>query len=268
MDTESGEGIMKEKNSMLLIVMNIIAAVATIVFNGLSQALPIGLETTATIANRVPIIFFPANLTFSIWGVIYIGWIAFAIYQALPAQRSNPFVRAVGWWFVLGSVGNMGWLLLFQNLQFAISTVPIVWLLVTLGIIYVNIRRVNVKPTTADIWAIFVPFSVYFAWAAVANVANATYVLFPGVGELWLGLSQETWGALMLVVAGAITGAVAYINRDLPYFLVIVWAFVGIILRYPDIQLVVVTAAAVAALGLLVVFARTFFGRRMVRAAA
>lgn len=256
------------KNAMLLIVMNIVAAVVTIVFNGLSQALPIGLATTADIANRLPILFFPANLTFSIWGVIYIGWIAFAVYQALPAQRSNPFVRAVGWWFVLGSLGNMGWLLLFQYLQFAPSMIPILWLLVTLGIIYVRIRRVNASPSNADRWAIFVPFSIYFAWAAVATVANTTYVLFPGEGALWLGLAQETWAALMLVVAGGITGVVAYVNRDIPYFLVIVWAFVGIILRYPSVQLVVVTAAAVAGLGVLVVFARSLLGRSVQSRAA
>lgn len=250
------------KNPMSLIVMNIVATVVTIIFNSLSVALPIGVATTADIANSVPIRFFPATITFSIWGLIYIGWIIFAVYQALPSQRSNPFVRAIGWWYVLGSLGNMGWLLLFQNLQFAISTIPIVFLLVTLGIIYVNLRRVNAKPSTGDIWAIFVPFSIYFAWAAVANVANLTYVLFPGEGELWLGLTQETWAAIMLVIAGGITGVVAYINRDLPYFLVVVWAYLGIIIRYPDIQIVVVTAAAVAALGLLVVFARSFFGRR------
>ena len=179
------------KNPMSLIVMNIVATIMTIIFNTLSVTLPIGVATTADIANSVPIRFFPATITFSIWGVIYIGWIIFTVYQALPAQRSNPFVRAVGWWYVLGSLGNMGWLLLFQNLQFATSTLPIVFLLVTLGIIYVNLRRVNAKPTRGDIWAIFVPFSVYFAWAAVANVANLTYVLFPGEGELWLGLTHE-----------------------------------------------------------------------------
>lgn len=257
------------KNSMLLIVMNIVATIVTIIFNSLSVALPIGVATTADIANSVPIRFFPATITFSIWGLIYIGWIAFAVYQALPSQRSNPFVRAVGWWYVLGSLGNMGWLLLFQNLQFAVSTIPIVFLLVTLGIIYVNLRRVSAKPSLGDIWAIFVPFSIYFAWAAVANVANLTYVLFPGEGALWLGLTQETWAAIMLVVAGVITGLVAYVNRDLPYFLVVVWAYLGIILRYPDIQVLVITAAVVAAIGLLVVLARSLLsGGDTARAAA
>lgn len=251
-----------QKNSTLLIVMNIVAAVGTVIFNGLSQALPIGVSTNAEIANRLPIYFFPANLTFSIWGVIYIGWFAFAIYQALPAQRSNPFVRAVGWWFVLGSLGNIGWLLLFQNLQFAPSQVPITWLLLTLGIIYVRIRRVDAGPSMGDRWAIFVPFSIYFAWAAVANVANITYILFPGEGLTWLGLAQETWGAIMLVVAGTITGTVAYLNRDIPYVLVIVWAFVGIILRYPDVGAVALTAGAVATVAAAVVLGVTLINRR------
>jgi hypothetical protein len=253
---------MNKQNGMALIVMNIVAAVGTIVFNALSQTLPIGVATNAEIANRLPIYFFPANLTFSIWGVIYIGWIAFAIYQALPSQRSNPFVRAVGWWFVLGSLGNVGWLLLFQNLQIAPSQVPIVWLLITLGIIYVRIRRVEVTPTTGDTWAVFVPVSIYFAWSAVANVANVTYILYDtGVREL-LGLPEATWGAIMLVVAGLITGAVAYFHKDIAYFAVIVWAFAGIILRYPDVAPVALTAGAMGTVGALVVLGATLLDRR------
>jgi hypothetical protein len=242
-----------QKTPLLLIIANIAAAIITIVFNGLSQALPIGVATTADIANRLPIYFFPANLTFSIWGVIYIGWLVFVIYQALPAQRSNPFVAAVGWWFVLGSFGNVLWLLIFQNLQFLPSQLPIAWLLLTLGIIYVNIRRVKAPISNADRWCIFIPFSIYFAWAAVANVANITYVLYDaGVRDL-LGIAEVNWGGIMLVVAGLITGAVAYLNRDIAYFSVIVWAFLGIIIRYPEVQVVAITAGAVAAVGALAV---------------
>lgn len=256
---------MNKQNSMLLIIANILAAVVTIAFNGLSQALPIGLATTAQIANENPIYFFPANVTFSIWGVIYVGWIAFAIYQALPKQRSNPFVAAVGWWFVLGSLGNMGWLLLFQYLQFAASMIPILWLFVTLGIIYVRLRRVNAPITTADHWCIFIPFSIYFAWSAVATVANVTYTLYEAAAltpdAAWLGIAQPTWGVIMLVIAGAITTGVAYINRDVAYFAVIVWAFAGIILRYPEVQPVALTAGIVAGLGALAVLARSFLQR-------
>ncbi|MCA9909472.1 MAG: tryptophan-rich sensory protein [Anaerolineae bacterium] len=251
---------MLRKNSLLLIVLNIVATIGTIAYNALSQILPIGTATNAEIANRLPIYFFPANYTFSIWGLIYLGWIGFTIYQALPSQRTNPFVRAVGPWFFLGSLGNIGWLLLFQYEQFAASMIPIVWLLLTLGIIYVRLRRVDATASMADRILIFAPFSIYFAWAAVATVANTTYVLYAAGQRDLFGIAEATWGAIMLVVAGAITGSVAIFNRDIPYVAVIVWAFIGIMARYPNILAVYWTAAGVAALAALAVVIVSVFG--------
>lgn len=253
------------QNSMALIVMNIVAAVGTVVYNGLSQALPIGTSTNAEIANRLPIYFFPANFTFSIWGLIFLALIAFAIYQALPSQRSNPFVRAVGPWLILSSLGNIGWLLTFQFEQFALSMIPIVWLLFTLGMAYVRLRRVQAVPSTADRLFIFAPISIYFAWAAVATVANTTYFLYTTSNLTpdapWLGLSQPVWGAIMLVVTGLITTTVAVLNRDPIYMAVVVWAFGGILARYPQVMEVAVPAAAMALLGILAVLAALIFWR-------
>ncbi|MDX2140562.1 MAG: tryptophan-rich sensory protein [Chloroflexota bacterium] len=254
-----------QQNPMWLIILNIVAAVGTVVYNSLSQIIPIGVATNAELANRLPIYFFPANFTFSIWGVIFISWIVYAVYQALPAQRSNPFVRAVGVWFALSSLGNIGWLLAFQYEQFALSMLPIVWLLVTLGVAYVRIRQVDAPMTTADYWCISVPFSIYFAWSAVATVANTSYTIYSSAGltpdSPWLGITQQAWGAIMLVVAGVITSAVAFINRDIAYIAVIVWAFVGIIARYPEVQAVALTAGAVAGIGALLVLVYTLMMR-------
>jgi len=251
---------MQPKNSLLLIWLNVIAAVGTIAYNALSQIIPIGTATNAEIANRLPIYFFPANFTFSIWGLIFLGWIGFAVYQALPSQRSNPFVRAVGPWFILSCFGNIGWLLAFQYEQFALSMIPILWLLLTLGFAYVRMRRVDAPRSTADHLLIFAPFSIYFAWAAVATVANTTYVLYAAGQRDLFNIAEKTWGALILVVAGAITGVVAIVNRDIPYIAVIVWAFVGIIARYPDIQVIVWTAGGVAGLAALAVVIVAAFG--------
>ena len=40
----------------------------------------------------------PAGPAFSIWSVIYLGLIGYAIWQALPGQRASARQRAVGWW--------------------------------------------------------------------------------------------------------------------------------------------------------------------------
>lgn len=253
-------------NSMLLVVMNLLVAIATVIYNGLSQALPIGTATNAEIANRLPIYFFPANVTFSIWGIIFLGLIAFGVYQALPAQRNNPYVKAIGPWLILSSVGNVGWLLTFQFENFGLALIPIVILLVTLGIAYVQIRKVDATPTIWDRLFIFAPISIYFAWSAVATVASTTYFLYAASDltptATWLGIDQALWGTIILVVTGAITTAVAYLNRDLVYMAVVVWAFAGIIIRYPNVTEVAVAAGAMALLGTVAVIASLFLSNQ------
>jgi hypothetical protein len=40
----------------------------------------------------------PAGYTFTVWFVIYAGAFVYAVYQALPQQRTNPLLRRIGWW--------------------------------------------------------------------------------------------------------------------------------------------------------------------------
>ena len=105
-------------------IIVVLTTIATIVVNGLANVLPLNGQGTGEISNRFDIYFVPANLTFSVWGVIYLGLAAFAVYQALPAQRENAVLLRVGWLFVLSSVANAGWLLLFQSELF-VASVPV-----------------------------------------------------------------------------------------------------------------------------------------------
>ena len=66
-------------------VLVIAAVLTTIVINGLANALPLNNLTTGEISNRFEVYFVPAGYVFSIWGVIYIGLIAFAIFQVAHA---------------------------------------------------------------------------------------------------------------------------------------------------------------------------------------
>jgi len=65
----------------------ILSIVLMIVVNVLANALPLNGQNTGAISDRFDVYFTPAGYVFSIWGLIYIGLIAYAIYQALPAQR-------------------------------------------------------------------------------------------------------------------------------------------------------------------------------------
>ena len=72
----------------------IVSILVTLIINGLADALPLNGQNTGQISDRFNVYFVPAGYVFSIWGLIYIGLIAFAIYQALPSQRANPRLQA------------------------------------------------------------------------------------------------------------------------------------------------------------------------------
>jgi hypothetical protein len=225
---------------------NIMAFSATLFVNALSNTLPLNGQTAADIANRFENFFLPANYVFSIWGLIYTGLLAFIVYQALPSQRENPRLRSVGYWFVVSCAANCVWLFLFHYDQFALSTVAMAVLLFSLIVIYRRLRDGSPQVSTAEKVVARGTFSLYMGWITVATVANVAFVLKAAQWD-GFGLSEQTWGVIILIVAGLIAGAFAYLNRDIVYAGVIVWAFVGIIVRWPEVGPVVMAAAIMAA---------------------
>ena len=72
---------------------NAISVVIALTVNVLASVLPLNGQNTGEISDRFQVYFVPAGYVFAIWGLIYIGWIAFAIYQFLPAQKESPRLR-------------------------------------------------------------------------------------------------------------------------------------------------------------------------------
>src|SRR5512137_1705010 len=116
-----------------------VTILATIVVNALANILPINGQNTGQISDRFHVYFVPAGYVFSIWGLIYLGLIAFAIFQALPSQRENPRLRASGWWISLSGLANSAWIFLWHYLQFPLTLVAMLVLLATLIITYLRL---------------------------------------------------------------------------------------------------------------------------------
>ena len=224
-----------------------IALIATIIVNGLSNGLPINNQTAADIANQYKGVnlWLPAGYVFSIWGLIYIGLLAYAIFQSLPSQRENPRLRRIGWPFVISCAANIIWLLLFHYNRFPLSMVAMLVLLAALIAIYVRLGRNKTNIPAGERWAVHVPFSIYLGWTTVATVANASHVL---VDAGWNGepLSALVWLIIMYVVAFGLAALVALTRRDIAYLLVLVWAFAGIAVNYSDMAAVVISSIAAA----------------------
>ena len=68
--------------------INVLSLIAMVVVNALANILPLNGLNTGEISDRFEIYFVPAGYVFSIWGLIYLALAGFAVYQALPAQRT------------------------------------------------------------------------------------------------------------------------------------------------------------------------------------
>ena len=245
--------------SILRQVLVIIAVVATIVVNGLANALPINNQTTGDISDRFDVFFAPAGYVFSIWGVIYLGLVAYAIYQALPAQRDNPRLARIAPWFVLSCVVNSIWIFLWHYEQFVLTITAMLTLLISLIAVYVQLGIGRSAVSTGEKWLVRLPFSIYLGWVSVATIANITSTLDWVNWGGW-GISEQNWAVIMLVVAVVLALLVERTRRDIAYILVFVWAFIGIGVEQSDAT-TVATAAYIAA-GLLAVLAVVSFVMR------
>src|SRR5512137_2444645 len=90
-------------------IATVVAFVATVAVNSLANILPINGQTTGEISDRFAVLVVPAGYVFSIWSVIYLGLLAFTIYQALPSRRADPLLRRLGWLPALTGVLNVAW---------------------------------------------------------------------------------------------------------------------------------------------------------------
>ncbi len=234
-------------------IVNVLAVIAMITINILANALPINGQNTGEISDLFPVFFVPAGYVFSIWGLIYIGLLAFAVYQALPAQRENPRLRKIGYWFALSCLANSVWIFLWHYNLFPLSLLVMLVLLASLLVIYLRLDIGRTRVSTVERWCVNIPFSVYLGWITVATVANATDVLYD-LGWNGFGIAPETWAVIMLIIAAGLGVAMAVTRRDVAYLLVLVWAFAGIGVKQAAVPLVATTAWIVTALMIFMIF--------------
>ena len=231
----------------LLSIANVVITLATITINALANILPINGQNTGEISDRFSIYFVPAGYVFSIWGLIYLGLVAFAIYQALPGQRDNPHVRRIGWAYTVSGLANIAWIFLWHYERFVLTLPAMLVLLAALVFIFVRLWTVRGQLLPADRGAILLPFSIYLGWISVATVANVTQVLYFLNWGGW-GISPEAWAVVMLVIAAAIALVMSWRHAAIAYNAVFVWAYIGIAVKHWDTPVVGISAAVLAGL--------------------
>lgn len=218
-------------------IITILATLLTITVNGLANALPLNGQGTGEISDRFSIYFVPAGYVFSIWGLIYIGLIAFAIYQAMPAQRDNEVIKKISPAYWMSNLANTAWIFLWHYEFFPLTLIAMLILLASLLYIYVQLRGSSSSLGSAQKWFVNTPFSIYLGWISVATIANFSQVLF-FLGWGGWGISPATWTLILLATATLLGLLMLWRESDRPYALVLVWAIVGIASSQADTALV------------------------------
>ncbi|MFQ4135060.1 tryptophan-rich sensory protein [Nodosilinea sp. PGN35] len=235
--TRSGSGLG-------LAIATVVAVVAAVVFNTLSNRFPPGGQNVGQISNTIlaGVLITPANYAFAIWGIIYLGLLAYAIYQFHPERRQEPQLQRVNKLLIAACVAQTIWIWLFSVQQFGWSIVAMLGILIPLIGIYLtlNIGLDRQQPTRGyrvsrlRRWMAHIPFSLYLSWIAVATIVNVASALYATNWGGW-GISAVTWTVAMIVVAAVLAEVVIYQRGDVAFALVFVWALVAIAVRQSDI---------------------------------
>lgn len=211
----------------------IVSTLITITVNGLANGLPLNGLNTGEISDRFQVYFVPAGYVFSIWALIYLGLLAFSIYQALPAQRDNPRLVRIGWAVVVGNLANAAWIFFWHFLLFPLSLLAMVILLATLLFTYTRLGIGKTNVGRLERWLVNIPFSIYLGWITVATIANTADVLdFVNWGQF--GISDEIWMVIILGVVAVIGWLMSLTRKDIAYLSVLLWALAGIGVKFPQ----------------------------------
>lgn len=143
----------------------------------------------------------PAGPAFSIWGVVYLGLLAYTVWQWFPSQAHEPRHRAIGWLAGASMLLNALWLLVTQQGWVWASVLVIALLVLCLGGMLARLHAA--KPTgRADAVVTDVTFGLYLGWVTVATCAN---VAAAGASSGWdLGVTGNRWAAVAVIAVAAL----------------------------------------------------------------
>lgn len=241
------------RKNFLLKSFMVLGATVTVIFNMLAVLLPLNNKSTASISDSFKVFFVPAGYVFSIWGVIYILLIGFACYQAVLKTKGYALIKKIAPYFLLSSLNNCVWLICWHFGSFYIGLLVMALLFLSLLKIYLILRETKKedKPKQFNL-LIKLPFSVYLGWITVAFVANITDVLYlAGFTNGILGIAPQLLSALLILVAGILGVLMLLREKDYAYAAVIVWAVIGIAVKFPS-ENWIIAAVTLVVLGIVV----------------
>jgi hypothetical protein len=207
---ERPAGVADTVRQVVVLVTSVLAIVAAFIGSGAFVGTPIQ-EAAGGWLDADSTLIAPGQRAFSIWSVIYTGMLAYAIWQLLPAQRTDARHRRIGYAVAASLVLNALWIGVVQLDLLGLSLPVIVLLLAVLAWLFVQLRRMPPK-NLVDTVVTDGSIGLYLGWVVVATAANATAVLAAAGFSGW-GLADETWAVIVIAAAAAVGVGLAVWGR-------------------------------------------------------
>ncbi|ARV58519.1 hypothetical protein BZZ01_07575 [Nostocales cyanobacterium HT-58-2] len=235
--------------------LNLIFAIAQWVAVYFPVVTGIGVDIkTSSRATQTPVV--PADYAFSVWLPIFVGCIAYGIYQALPQNREEPLLRRIGWTTAAAFISLTIYAIVAAFFPKFWSTGTI--FLFTLAALLVTLLRIA-EHNTVLTWAqrafVWLSLSLFTGWVSLAVFANwSPLVRTPLLSGL--GLPETDLFLVFLFAAAALGATVTFASRgNIVYALTLVWGLIGIVVantveRTPNSTVAVVAGCLAALLGL------------------
>ena len=263
-----------QENIRILQFSNIVTTIVVFFINMLASSGFINNTTPGQLSDNLPNLFVPAGITFSILGIIYLLLFLFIIYQARSVVKTDVdksnYLHRIGWFFVLSNFINIAWIFSWHYELVPLSLFFMIILLASLLAIYLRLEIGDYSYTISsrDRFFFTVPFRVYLGWITVATVANVTTFF------VWIGIEPYDSTAVLLTITMIfittfITALILYRRKDIIFSLVIVWAFIGIVIKRlnPEyfVELNVAAVAAISSIIILIMILLTILSERKKR---
>ena len=228
------------------------------VVGALFQVLAGAIVPIGAIAGESPSLVIPSDYAFAIWGPIFLLCLTYAAYQALPANRQNPLLRRVGWFFAGAFFLNGLWEVLVPLRQPILLQAILAGIFACLAISYLRlVRSERGGLNRADRWLVALPLGLLFGWITAANAVSFNDTLVE-LGLLGVGVGGALVGAFLLLVGATLASAVISVGRAGPlqsllaYAAAVLWALAGVVVNQYDASLLT-PGASLLSVGLVTV---------------
>ena len=214
----------------------IVFILATVVNFGVQLFYPSPFDDDGQVYNE------PAGYAFSIWGPIFLGMIIYSVFQMSSKRVESPHLRKATLAGILAGLASIAFVPLSYTGHQPIILINLVWHLGALIWLFVELsEQVKLETDRRARW-FYLPSQLYLGWISAATAIGFALAL----EYVGLNLADSVQINLTAVIIAALaTVAIFMVDRGGGVVaLTVVWALIGIIVKYGEISTILYAAIA------------------------